>query len=149
MQTWRPRQHIRVLAIGLAWRDGKLLATEVRDDAGYLKGVRPLGGGVEFGERWQDALRREFMEELGIEISITGTPVILENIYIHHEQTGHEVVFAADVTLPEQALVGQEVVHFHEDEGQHCLARWFDLATLKADGIALFPGGLMDHLQRD
>ena len=40
----------------LLLRDGKLLAAEVFDDQGHLVGVRPLGGGVEFGERWQAAL---------------------------------------------------------------------------------------------
>jgi len=41
MHTWRPRQKIRILAIGLAWRVGKLLAAEVYDDAGHLKGAKP------------------------------------------------------------------------------------------------------------
>ena len=39
MTTWRPHPHIRVVAIGLHWRDGRLLAAEVRDDAGRIKGV--------------------------------------------------------------------------------------------------------------
>ena len=70
MTTWRPHPRIRVVAIGLHWRDGRLLAAEVRDDAGRLKGVRPLGGEIEFGESWQAALVRKFHEELGIGISI-------------------------------------------------------------------------------
>jgi 8-oxo-dGTP pyrophosphatase MutT (NUDIX family) len=70
MSTWRPHPHIRVVAIGLHWRDGQLLAAEVRDDAGRIKGVRPLGGEIEFGESWQAALVRKFHEELGIGISI-------------------------------------------------------------------------------
>jgi ADP-ribose pyrophosphatase YjhB (NUDIX family) len=42
----------------------------VRDDAGRIKGVRPLGGEIEFGESWQAALVRKFHEELGIGIFI-------------------------------------------------------------------------------
>ncbi len=64
MTKWRPAQHGKVKALGLHWRDGKLLAAEVFDDQGRLKGVRPLGGGIEFGEHWQAALIREFKEEL-------------------------------------------------------------------------------------
>jgi len=146
MHTWRPRQKIRILAIGLAWRVGKLLAAEVYDDAGHLKGVRPLGGGVEFGERWQDALRREFQEELSLAVEITGPPYVLENIYTHHGQTGHEIVFAANVALPTGALDGQEVIHFREDGGQDCVARWFDLGALTTRGVALFPAGLATAL---
>ena len=50
------------------WRDGRLLAVEVLDDAGRVKGVRPLGGTVEFGEKAELAVVREFQEELGITV---------------------------------------------------------------------------------
>ena len=77
MTTWRPHSHIRVVAIGLHWRDGRLLAAEVRDDAGRIKGVRPLGGEIEFGESWRTALAREFNEELGIDVTITSAPLMM------------------------------------------------------------------------
>ncbi|WP_439408301.1 hypothetical protein ACNJX9_07415 [Bradyrhizobium sp. DASA03076] len=32
MTTWRPHSHIRVVAIGLHWRDGRLLAADFRED---------------------------------------------------------------------------------------------------------------------
>lgn len=50
MNIWRPPSRIRVKALGLHWLNGRLLAAEVYDDAGRIKGVRSLGGGVEFGE---------------------------------------------------------------------------------------------------
>src|SRR4051794_697255 len=70
MTTWRLHSHIRVVAISLHWRNDRLLAAEVRDDAGRIKGMRPLGGETEFGESWQAALVRNFHEELGIGISM-------------------------------------------------------------------------------
>jgi 8-oxo-dGTP pyrophosphatase MutT (NUDIX family) len=69
MTTWRLHSHIRVVAIGLHWRNDRLLAAEVRDDAGRIKGVRPLGGEIDFDESWQAALVRKFHEELGLGIS--------------------------------------------------------------------------------
>ena len=95
--VWRPRGHIRVIALGLHWRAGRLLAAEVRDDAGRLKGVRPLGGGVDFGETAAAALQREFMEELGVEIAIAGAPVVMENIY-RHEGAAAPVLVLLPVT---------------------------------------------------
>lgn len=100
MTIWRPQPSIRVKAIGLAWHDDLLLAAEVLDDAGRLKGVRPLGGAVEFGERWRTALVREFEEELGLAVEVVGEPIVLENIFTHEGARGHEIVFAADVRLP-------------------------------------------------
>ncbi|MGY8634317.1 NUDIX hydrolase [Bradyrhizobium sp. 14AA] len=143
MTTWRPHPHIRVVAIGLHWRDGRLLAAEVRDDAGRLKGVRPLGGEIEFGESWRAGLVREFNEELGIDITLRGEPSMLENIFVHEGATGHEVVFISEVAFPEAAFRGQDHIDFREDNGAEIVARWFDLADLDVDGgPSLYPTGL-------
>ena len=147
MTVWRPQPLIRVKSIGLAWHDNRLLAAEVLDDCGRLKGVRPLGGAVEFGESWTTALVREFEEELGLTVAVTGEPIVLENIYIHEGATGHEVVFAADVWLPPETIQGKETITFAEDDGTACTARWFDPAQLdRPNGPALYPNGLSAHL---
>ncbi|MDO5606357.1 MAG: NUDIX hydrolase [Paracoccus sp. (in: a-proteobacteria)] len=147
MSVWRPASQIRVKVIGLHWRAGRLLAAEVPDDSGRIKGVRPLGGTVEFGERAEDALRREFHEELGIAVAITGPAVVLENLFQHEGATGHEVIFAYPVTFPPGAFDGQDVIRFHEDSGTACVARWYDPARLdRPDGPALFPSGLKARL---
>ncbi|SFI97676.1 NUDIX hydrolase [Bradyrhizobium sp. cf659] len=143
MTTWRPHPHIRVVAIGLHWRDGRLLAAEVRDDAGRIKGVRPLGGEIEFGESWRAALVREFREELGIDITITGEPLMMENIFSHEDAIGHEVMFIVEVAFPDGAFNGQDRIDFREDNGEQIVARWFDLADLDVEGgPSLYPGGL-------
>jgi len=143
MTIWRPHSHIRVVALGLHWRGGRLLAAEVRDDAGRIKGVRPLGGEIEFGESWQTALVREFSEELGIDVAITSEPRMMENIFVHEGSTGHEVMFIAEVAFPDGAFAGQDRIDFREDSGEEIVARWFDLADLDvAGGPHLYPTGL-------
>ena len=147
MTTWRPHPHIRVVAIGLHWRDGRLLAAEVRDDAGRIKGVRPLGGEIEFGESWRTALLREFHEELGIDVTITGETLMMENIFVHEGATGHEVVFIAEVAFPGDAFGSQDRIDFREDNGEEIVARWFDLGDLDVEGgPSLYPTGLKDLL---
>lgn len=147
MTPWRPKQSIRVKAIGLAWREGRLLAADVTDDSGAIKGVRPLGGSVEFGETWQEALTREFREELNVQITNIGAPLVFENIYRHEGRLGHEVIFAANVTLPVIPELAAEKFLFHEDNGLECTARWFDLDTLDTGGPELFPTGLKTRLK--
>lgn len=142
MTVWRPRPAIRVVALGLHRRGGGLLAVDVLDDSGRLKGVRPPGGGVRFGERWDDALRREFREELEIEITVSGPPLCIENIYEHHGAVGHEIVLAAEIAFPEGAFAGRDSLTLVEDDGGRHAARWHDLATLDGPGPALFPAGL-------
>lgn len=145
--TWRPAPSIRVKALGLHWRGNSLLASRIYDDAGTLKGVRPLGGHVEFGETAEETVTREFREELGIEVRVSGPPLFLENIYTHEGHTGHEYLILFDVTFPDGAFDNQTEITFTEDNGHLCHASWFDLNELDTpDGPLLFPEGLKARL---
>ncbi len=148
MTIWRPQPFIRVKALGLHWRGNRLLAAEVPDDAGRMKGVRPLGGSVEFGETAQDALVREFEEEPGIRVETSGPPVFMENLFTHEGHQGHEILALFDVTFPPGAFAGQTRIRFRENDGAACFAEWFDLEDLdRPGGPALFPAGLKARLQ--
>lgn len=148
MTFWRPHNGIRVKAIGLHWREDRLLAAEVPDDTGRIKGVRPLGGSVEFGETWHDALKREFREELDVAIEISGQPLVIENLYQHEGHQGHEIIFVAEIQCPELLNLPDTSISFAEDDGQSWTAGWFSLDTLDIGGPELYPTGLKDHLLR-
>ena len=147
MNVWRPQQHIQVKALGLVWRSGLLLASEIYLDDGTVKGVRPLGGRLEFGETWRDALVREFDEELGVAVEVVGNPLILENIYTHQGVTGHEVTFVSDVAFPANAYEGLAPIEYFEDNGEKCIARWFDIRHLDCGDLELYPNGLKSQLE--
>lgn len=147
MSHWRPASTIKTKAIGLLWKNDRLLASAVLDDNGSLKGVRPLGGHIEFGETWRQTLVREFDEELSIKVKIVGEPIFLENIYEHHGATGHEYVFAAEVQCCGDDLTDKDEIFYQEDNGETHIARWYDLNQLDRDGIPLFPVGLKQKLR--
>ncbi|NIY71825.1 NUDIX domain-containing protein [Marivivens donghaensis] len=143
MTTWRPSPRIRFKALGLHWREGKLLASEVLGDDGNVKGVRPLGGSVEFGETAEEAVVREFREELDLEVKTHGPALYLENIYTHEGSLGHEVVALFEVTFTDAAFAGETRIEFRESDGSSCFAEWFDLEELDLlDGPRLYPNGL-------
>lgn len=141
MANWKPAPFIRVKVIGLAWRDEALLAAEVEDSAGRVKGVRPLGGAVEFGETREQAIEREFREELGCAVTVTGPWHSFENIFEHEGNVGHEFIFAANVELGDQRLYALDTIPFLEDDGARCSAGWFLPAALP-DGLELYPAAL-------
>ncbi|WP_327206097.1 NUDIX hydrolase [Rhizobium beringeri] len=148
MTVWRPSQQIRVKVIGLAWRKDQLLAAEVEDDSSRIKGVRPLGGAIEFGENREEALQREFQEELKTDIRIVGAWHLLENIYEHHGATGHEYIFAADIELADASLYERDEIHYSELDETAATARWFGRDRLRDAGIDLYPTGLDRLLSR-
>lgn len=143
---WRPAQLIQVKVIGICINRKQLLAAEIYNDAGEIKGVRPLGGHVEFGETRDQALNREFMEELGTEIVTAGEWRTYENIYQHEGALGHEYIHAISVALVDRSLYSQSLIVFSEDSGDQARARWWDVKDLRSGKLALFPDGLAETL---
>ena len=117
MTVWRPKQHVAVKVIGLVRRGASLLAAEVEGDDGRVKGVRPLGGTVEFGETRERALEREFFEELGTGIRVLGPWFAFENIFAHEGDIGHEIIFAAGIELADRSLYARDKIVFTESDG--------------------------------
>ncbi|GLQ34249.1 DNA mismatch repair protein MutT [Amylibacter marinus] len=146
MTVWRPQQNIQVKALGLVWRKGLLLASEIYLDDGTVKGVRPLGGRLEFGETWREALVREFDEELGVRVEAIGAPLVLENIYTHQGVVGHEITFVSDVSFPTDAYEQDDTIEYFEDNGEKCTARWYDIDQLDRGDLELYPSGLKSKL---
>lgn len=137
------RSKINVKAIGLHWRDGRLLAAEVYDSEGRVAGVRPLGGTVEFGESSQTALKREFLEELGAEVKILSGPLVIENLYVFEGENGHEIMFVFDIEFVSNEYRHYETITFNESDGTSGVARWYALEELDHPGLpSLYPKGL-------
>ncbi len=146
MSKWRPAQHIQVKVIGIAVNNNKLLAMKIFTDSGKVKGIRPLGGRIEFGETRELALRREFQEELQTEIEIFGAWRCFENIYTHVGKIGHEYIHGVGISLMNRPLYHKNAVVFSEDSGTESSAEWFEIDELKSGKTALFPDGLINFL---
>ncbi|MFP7675542.1 NUDIX hydrolase [Marivita sp. S0852] len=145
---WRPPARIRVKAFGLHWKESCLLAAPIVTDDGTPVGVRPLGGSLTFGEPWQDALRREFQEELGVTLATIARPRVIENIFTHGGALGHEIVFVADVTFADGAYADGDSLTFTESDGMQHVARWYDLRAIRAGDHRLLPTALETLLLR-
>src|SRR5262245_28151676 len=145
MSVWRPPSVVRPIAIGIVRRGDELLLMVVRSDDGAIKGYRPLGGSIEFGERAADALKREFAEELGLAIAEPALLTVLENLYSHHGAPGHEIVLVFEASFADPSAYRREG-HSYEDGGVRNDVEWVALARFQAGEAELFPTGLLQHL---
>jgi ADP-ribose pyrophosphatase YjhB (NUDIX family) len=145
---WRPVEAVRAVAIGIARRDDRLLAVEVLDNDGALKGWRPPGGGVNFMELAADTLKREIREELGCDVRIEGAPEVFENLYMHHEAKGHEIVFAYEISLLDGTIHSRDRFVIKENEGSAHFAEWVEIDRFLTGRDTLYPAGLAGRLLR-
>ena len=63
-------KEIRPIVLGVAKEGNKILVGEGYDKTKNQTFYRCLGGGIEFLETSQEALKREYKEELGIDIEV-------------------------------------------------------------------------------
>ena len=117
---------IRPLVVAVIRRKNNVLAVKGYDKSKNQCFYRLLGGGIEFGETAEDALRREFREELGVEITNLRRLEVVENIFIYENQAGHEIVFVYEAEFADKNLYEQEKLFFCEEERAVPYAEWIN-----------------------
>ena len=127
----------------------RILVFEGRDP---LKGeifYRPPGGGIEFGERSEDAVRRELKEEINVDVDEIRYLGTLENIFVFNGNSYHEIVLIYDGTLIELGLYDQAVITGKEANGDDIRAMWKSLDEFEAGESILYPPGLLNLLRTE
>jgi len=129
---------IRVVALGLFSRNGKILACRGVDTSKGEIFFRPFGGGVEFGESAEQALHREIAEELGKTITKVCLLGVVENLFTFEGQQGHEIVFVFDASFEDETVYADGVVN--GVEGKTVMeGHWVPVEDVLAGKIRLYP----------
>lgn len=143
---WMPPQDVRVKAMGVTLRGAArqdMFLQEVYGSDRKIKGYRPPGGSVDFGEASEKTLLREFKEELNADITIEGFLGAVENIYVHEGQQGHEIIFLYQVILPPHLMEGDWHPYTEERGDDPSGFAWVNFKHLAQEG-RLFPQQLME-----
>lgn len=144
--TYEWANRIRPLAICVFRRDdGCILVAPGFDTVKQQRFYRPLGGEIEFGERAEEAVRREIREELGSEIEDVRLLSVSENIFTFLGANGHELVWSFEARLLDESLYEGETVTCDEG-GSAFEAHWVRLETFARGEVPLFPDGLLETL---
>ena len=136
-------KEIRPIALGLAIRGNKLLVSEGYDKVKKQTFYRCLGGGIEFLEKSTDALKREFKEEINIDIVIKDLLGISENIFTYEGKNAHELVFYYNINILGKDYKEEYVVT--DDNGQ-TKAVWIDINEFKNGNKILYPQEVFKYI---
>ncbi|NWG06550.1 MAG: NUDIX domain-containing protein [Chloroflexi bacterium] len=139
--------HIRPIAICVFRNNDRILVFEGHDSIKNETYYRPLGGGIEFGESGEEAVRREIMEELHSEIEELKHLGFLENIFVHNGKTGHEIVMVYDGVLKTRELYAQAEMEVEEANGERIRVLWKNLDEFGEGKSILYPDGLLKLIQ--
>ena len=138
---------IRPLAICVFRNKDRILVFEGYDPIKGETFYRPLGGGIEFGERAEDTVRRELKEEIQAEVGEVSYLGMLENIFTFNRTRGHEIVMVYDGALTESGLYDQAVIVGKEATGEEIRAMWKRLDEFESGESILYPDGLLELLR--
>ncbi len=131
---------------GVCIHEGAVLLNRAGDHDGWQDSWFLPGGRCEMLEHSPDALRREFREELGIEVRIERLLWIVENFFTHDGKEWHSLGLYHQVSLPEDCIYLEKERTYSgiEDNGVRLMFRWFLLDSLHE--TPLYPTFLRDTL---
>jgi ADP-ribose pyrophosphatase YjhB (NUDIX family) len=107
---------IRVVALGVIWRGEELLVSELYDPDEDYHFYRPLGGGIEFGELGHETLKREFEEELSVELTDVEYLETYEDVFRFDGELEHELWRIYEATIVEEWPYERDRMTGHEPE---------------------------------
>ena len=102
---------------------------------------RLLGGGVELGERSEEAVVREIAEELRATLLEPRLLGVLENVFTYDGERGHEVVFVYAGRLAEGDVVPPEG-GWYDDVGSPMWVEWRRCDEGDGGPVPLYPDGV-------
>jgi ADP-ribose pyrophosphatase YjhB (NUDIX family) len=137
---------IRVTALALPLDGRRILVETGTDEVKGERFYRLIGGGIEFGETGEEAIRRELREELDAELDEAEYLETLENIFVYRGEAAHEVCRIYRVTFSDRGVYDREELDRHDRERDVERTLWVDVEDLLV--TRLYPHGTAALIRR-
>ena len=136
-------KEIRPIVLGVVRKGNKLLVSKGYDKSKNQEFYRCLGGGIEFLERSEDALKREYKEEINIEIELGDFLGISENIFNYKGKDAHELILFYEAYINDKDY--QQKYDLVDDDIE-TEAVWVDIDKFKNKELILYPAQIFNYL---
>ncbi|NJR52278.1 MAG: NUDIX hydrolase [Leptolyngbyaceae cyanobacterium CSU_1_3] len=142
------KSEIRPLVLGWVRSGDRLLVAEGYDAAKKSTFYRCLGGGVDFGETSEAALKREFLEEIQAEVTNLRPLGFLENLFTYNGKPGHEWIQSYQCDLVDPKFYQLEEIRGLEGKTEF-VARWVECDRFRSKELLLVPEECEIYIGRD
>ena len=136
-------KEIRPIVLGLAIKNNKILVCEGFDSVKKQTFYRCLGGGIEFLESSAAALKREFQEEIGANITVNKFLGVSENIFTYNGKSAHEIIFFYSIDIADSDYKDEYTIF---DNNQTFKAKWIDVDDVKNENKILYPEEILKYI---
>lgn len=137
-------KEIRPIVLGIVKRDDKILVSKGYDKIKNEIFYRSIGGGIEFLENSKDALKREFKEELNIDINVGDFLGISENIFTYNGRNAHELILFYNVDISDSNY--EEKYHIIDDNCETD-AMWINIDKFINKELKIYPEEVFKYLK--
>ena len=139
------RDRVRPIAISIIRNKDKILVYERQDDITGERFYRLVGGGIEFGELSNTALKREFKEELSLDIKNTKLISIFESIFTFNSKKMHEIVFLYESKFVDSSIYNKDIINGLEGD-RAFNAIWILVDDFLKKKYKIYPEEIVDYL---
>jgi 8-oxo-dGTP pyrophosphatase MutT (NUDIX family) len=135
-----------VKAMCIVRNGSKLLVSKDYDSVKKDYYYRPLGGSVEFRERSDITVKREFMEELDVTLTNVKFLGVIENIFTMEGQNYHEIDFIYEGDIKEKEIYSKEKIS--AVEGKRVFeTMWIEFDDFKDRKFRLVPEEIFKFIE--
>ncbi|MDH0031651.1 MULTISPECIES: NUDIX domain-containing protein [unclassified Acinetobacter] len=138
--------HIRTKALCIFRHQDKVLLSYGYDPSKNETYLRPIGGGIEFGETSVQAVEREVLEEIHQQIIRPKLLGVVENLFSFDGQQGHEIVFMYEAEFADSKFYRHVEIQGCEMDGSIYTACWMSQEQIEVNQYPVYPKGIEQWL---
>jgi len=139
------KNRIRPISISIIKNSDRMLVYKREDDVTGKFFYRLVGGCVEFGELSDIALRREFKEELSLDIKDIKLISIFESIFTFNSNEMHEIVFLYESEFSDKKIYSKDIINGLEGD-RAFKAIWVPISDFLTKKCTIYPEEIVNYL---
>ena len=139
------KNRIRPISISIIRNDASILVYERQDDTTGKNFYRLVGGCIEFGESSDIALKREFKEELSLDIEDTELVSVFESVFTFNSHKMHEIVFLYESKFVDKNIYDKDIINGLEGDRKF-KAIWIPISYFSTKKYKIYPEEIIDYL---